>query len=331
VVSDRFGRKVMFLRALYFGSVTGAVAAVVVDPWQIAIAFAVQGLFSGFIPAAIALVSVSVPDSRLTSTLGWVTGAQYIGTTVGPAVGALLAIVLDYRGAILVASVVPLVAGTLVLLRVPADMPGSGQASAGGAGKGQLEPFRPGYQFALAVLIYFVVFSLTQLVRLATPIALRGIEGSDDVAGVAGIAFSLAGLVGSLGVIFLAPATFKAGSLRTAFTLWGLVAAVGHVGLALAGSTFAFVTGFVVVGLVMSIMVPATNTLIAGNAPRSRRGTAFGIAGSAQAVSFMVGPAAAAIFAALSLEAGFMALGLVMVAMSLLTFLTLREPPLDYR
>jgi 3-hydroxyacyl-CoA dehydrogenase len=32
-------------------------------PWQVAIALAIQGLLSGFIPAAVTLTSVSVPDA----------------------------------------------------------------------------------------------------------------------------------------------------------------------------------------------------------------------------------------------------------------------------
>jgi DHA1 family multidrug resistance protein-like MFS transporter len=96
VLSDRYGRKMMFLRALYFGSLTTLIMAFVNEPWQVAIGFACQGLFSGFVPAAVALVSVSVSDSRLNSSLSFVTGAQYLGTTVGPALGALLATSLTF-------------------------------------------------------------------------------------------------------------------------------------------------------------------------------------------------------------------------------------------
>src|SRR5260221_470869 len=77
------------------------------EPWHIAVAFAFQGLFSGFSPAAIALTSVSVPDSRLSRSLGTVSGAQYLGGAIGPALGAGLAIIAGYRGAIVIASAMP--------------------------------------------------------------------------------------------------------------------------------------------------------------------------------------------------------------------------------
>src|SRR5690606_30070583 len=73
-LSDRWGRKMMLLRALYLASITFAFAAVAQEPWHLSIALACQGLFSGFIPASVALVSVLVPDHRLNRSLSIVTG-----------------------------------------------------------------------------------------------------------------------------------------------------------------------------------------------------------------------------------------------------------------
>src|SRR5690606_18881810 len=89
VLSDRWGRKLMLLRALYLASGTFMFAAVAQAPWHLAVALSCQGLFSGFIPASVALISVLVPDHRLNRSLSMLTGAQHFGTTVGPALGAL--------------------------------------------------------------------------------------------------------------------------------------------------------------------------------------------------------------------------------------------------
>src|SRR5690606_21146418 len=64
VLSDRWGRKLMLLRALYLASGTFMFAAVAQAPWHLAVALSCQGLFSGFIPASVALISVLVPDHR---------------------------------------------------------------------------------------------------------------------------------------------------------------------------------------------------------------------------------------------------------------------------
>src|SRR5438270_2761793 len=47
LLSDRFGRKMIFLRSLYLSSLTGAITGLITAPWQLTIALAVSGVFSG--------------------------------------------------------------------------------------------------------------------------------------------------------------------------------------------------------------------------------------------------------------------------------------------
>jgi MFS family permease len=75
-------------------------------------------------------------------------------------------------------------------------------------------------------------------------------------------------------------------------------------------------------------MIPASNTLIAANSPRSRRGTAFGLASSVQAIAFIAGPMGAALFTALSLDLGFVFLTGLFFSLALLIVVCLREPRL---
>jgi len=328
VISDRYGRKMMFLRALFLSSTIGGAAAFLSAPWQLSIPLGLAGVFSGFNPAAIALISVSVPDSKLNSSLSLVTGAQYVGATLGPAFGAVLAIVLDYRSTILVASFIPLITGAAVLWFVPRDAVGGATATATTTPKEKLEPFKPSFQFWLAILLYLVIFALNQLLRLATPISLRAIEHKEHVAGLVGLTFSLGGLVSAISVLFVAPRFFRVGGMRSGVVGAICIAALGHVIVGVAGSTALYLAGFLTIAMVLSAMTPTSSTLIAANATRARRGTAFGIASSAQAISFAVGPIGAAVFAAVSLEAGFIFLAGMLLALALLLKLSLREPDL---
>lgn len=325
LLSDRFGRKMMLLRAVYLGTITFGVAAVAQEPWHLAIALGSQGFFSGFVPASVALVSVIVPDVRLNRSLSIVTGGQYLGTTTGPAVGGLLALLLSYRASIAVAALVPLIAGTAILLFVPRDAVTARRPKGDTSGPA-LEPFRMSGQFKLAIGALFAVYCMNELVRLATPIALKALKGSEDVAGEAGLAFSLAGLVSAVSVLFLAPRVFRGTPRGPAF---GFVCALGCAGfllIGLAGGVSVYILGFLMVFLVISAMVPALNTLIAANVRRSRRGTAFGIAGSFQALAFGVGPLAGAFFAAVSLDLGFFAIAGLFLALGFVLFTWIREP-----
>jgi DHA1 family multidrug resistance protein-like MFS transporter len=329
VLSDRIGRKAMYVRALYFATLTTLIGAFATEPWHVAVAFACQGLFSGFIPAAVALTSVSVPEQRLSNSLGLVTAAQYLGNTIGPAIGAVLAVAFGLRGAIVAAAVMPAVAATLVAVMVPRDRPVHAAARDSDAGPGEEQaPMRVLLtgQFALAIFLYFFLFAAGQLIRLTTPIALRDMTGDDEVAGILGVAFSLAGVASVAGVLFVARRWVQPGGFAKAIAAGAVVTAVAHLLLAASGVVPVYVLWFCVISLVQGALIPATNTLIAGNAPRSRRGTAFGIAGSAQALAFMVGPMAAAAFAAVSLALGYVVLALLFFGVGALAFLCVREP-----
>lgn len=325
ILSDRYGRKTMLLRALFLSTLTGMVAAIVQAPWQLTIAMALNGVLSGLIPPAIALVSVSVPESRLNSALSSLTGAQYIGTTTGPMLGALLAVLFGYRGSIFVSSLIPFIAAFSVLFWVPRDRVSLVRRD-GKSGAAELEPFKASSQFVLLVFFYFVVFALNQLIRMATPIALRALEGRDDVEFETGVIFALGGFVSAVSVFVLGPRVFRAGSRRWTMGLACAVAALGFVLLLAAPNVAVYVIGFLLVAMVLSALVPVTNTLIAATASRARRGTAFGIAGSAQAMAFVVGPGGAALFAAISMDAGFGFLALFLVAVGGLVFAALKEP-----
>ena len=322
VASDRYGRKVMFLRALYAGSITTLIMAFMTEPWQVTIGFACQGMFSGFVPAAVALTSVSVDDSRLNESLGLVTGAQYLGTTAGPALGAILASLLGFQGAIFVAAALPASVGTAVIFLVPPDKVEAKPAK--GETRAQLEPFKPTRQFALMVFVFFVLVALQQLLRLITPLALKDLVGG-DVKGLTGLTFTLGGLTSALGLLFLAGRFYRPGRVRIALVVSSILAGALFTLLFLPQSALFFVAGYALISLVQSAMVPATNALIAGNVSRARRGTAFGVAGAAQALSFIFGPLGALMVGTFSFGVTFGVMGALFVALGML-LLAVREP-----
>ena len=89
-VADRVGRKPMLVRSQISAVMAPALTTWIDAPWQLCIVMGVVGLFSANQLAAVSLTSVVVPQRRLASSLGLVSGAQYVGMTVGPAIGALL-------------------------------------------------------------------------------------------------------------------------------------------------------------------------------------------------------------------------------------------------
>ncbi len=327
LLSDRLGRKKMFVRSVYSAALTALVLSMISAPWQVAIALALQGLLSGFIPAAVALMSVSVPDAKVRDALNAVSGAQYLGNAVGPAIGAAMAIAFGYRGAIFCSALLVATVATAVIYLVPADTVRRTERDPTGAAIA-LAPFKPTLQFALAILLYFSLFAMGTFRTIATPIALKGIAGA-NVTAVTGLAFALGGIASALGVWILSARFFRKHRLRNLLAVTCVLTALGHLLLALSDSVWLYVLAFTVASFLNASMMPATNTMIALNVSRERRGTAFGIASAAQAFAFMVGPMGAAMFATVSLKAGFATISVLLLALAALVAFAVREPPVD--
>jgi DHA1 family multidrug resistance protein-like MFS transporter len=326
VLSDRYGRKRMFVRALLAATLTTLIAAGAQAPWHFVVAWTSQGLLSGFIPAAVALTSVSVPRTRLTTALGSVQGAQYTGNTIGPLIGAGLAALFGLRGAVLAGALVPTAAALMVVLVVPRDRAGALPAADPAPG-GRLTALTGGLsvQLGLGLLLFFTIHMTGGLVRTAAPVALERLSHR-AATDLAGLTFAAGGLASALGAVGLARLFRPPASIRTPLVAVILAAAAAHGLLGLADSATLFIVAFALTGLCQGAMLPATNTVIAAAVPYERRGAAFGLASSVQALAFVAGPLGAAYFASVSLAVGFLALGGMLALVGAVTALALREP-----
>jgi DHA1 family multidrug resistance protein-like MFS transporter len=334
VLADRYGRKRMFLRALFAATITTLIAGFATEPWHVALALTSQGLFSGFIPAAVALTSVSVPRTKLTGALGVVQGAQYAGNMAGPVIGAVLAATLGLRGAILAGAIVPAAAGVIAMIAIPRDRVGIG-APVGPATPaeraGRLATLTGGLsvQLGIGLLIFFTVHMAGGLVRNAAPIALEAFAEGESFTRLVGWTFALGGLGSAIGALGLARLLRAPGHMRVTLTAVIVAAALAHALLGAAGSALTFVAAYALTGMAQGAMLPATNTIIAAAVPYERRGAAFGMAASVQAVAFVVGPLGAAAFGRVSLPAGFAVMGLIIAGVAFTTLLALHEPELE--
>lgn len=329
VVSDRYGRKLMYMRALFFLVVTSVLFGFITEPWQVVVALALHGFFSGYDGPAVAMLSVSVPDSHFKKSLGLFTALRYLGQSAGPAVGAALAVAFTYRTTILIAAALNAIIMLWIYRAVPADrgarVPPREAGAAGTGARPVLEPFRPSGQLWLAVFVFGMLIALAQVLRITTPVALRVIEGR-DVPGITGIAFMLGGLASAVGVFFVSGRYFRIGRLRRAMVTCTCIAGAAFLALGLMHSAPLFVAVFALISLAQAAMIPTSNMLIAFNTPAARRGTAFGLGGSAQAIAIALGPMAAALFVATSMAWGFAAVGLACAALAVLMQRRLREP-----
>jgi DHA1 family multidrug resistance protein-like MFS transporter len=89
-IGDRFGRKLMVVRALVSISVFVGAMSFATSPWQLLGLRLGQGIFSGFVPPSITLVSVASPREIQGRVTGSLQAALPTGMILGPLAGAFI-------------------------------------------------------------------------------------------------------------------------------------------------------------------------------------------------------------------------------------------------
>ena len=89
-IGDRVGRKPMLIRSLLAISIFVGAMGFATSPWQLLALRLGQGLFSGFVPPSITLVSVGAPEAVQGRLTGRLQAALPVGMIAGPFVGAYI-------------------------------------------------------------------------------------------------------------------------------------------------------------------------------------------------------------------------------------------------
>src|SRR5438132_267032 len=153
-LADRHGRKLMVLRAMLIGGLIIALMGLVQNVGEFLVLRILQGMFTGTIAAATALVAGIVPRDRLAWSMGVLQTSVYVGISAGPVLGGLVAQAVGIRGTFFVAGAMLAIAGIFVWQFV----------------HGQFLLLRAGLGIFFGVLIP----ATNAIVGLSTPPELRG-------------------------------------------------------------------------------------------------------------------------------------------------------------
>ena len=325
ILADRHGRKAMLVRAQFAIGAANASMSFVTSPWQLVGLRVIQGMFSGVVGAARALVAGSVPRERVPYAMGLLQSAIFMGQTLGPTIGGILGSTIGFRASFLATASINLVAGTLAAIYVK-EQPqerASRRRSANRTGLRDLLKSRP---LATLVGVFFLTSVGNMLSRPILSLLLLEIDPDHDVAFTAGLAFSVLGISGTIASVLSSRSTGRI-SLRHLAVLSALVSGVGTYIVGMSNTPYMVLAVLFVVGLAQGSLATSSTALISLFAPASRQGTAFGILTSAQSLAMGVGPLTGGLLAsAIDLRAPFAASGVLLVAGGLLV-LTVPAPP----
>lgn len=289
VLGDRYGRKIMVMRALAGIGATNFLSAFVRHVAQLLALRATQGAVSGFVAATNALVSASIPRDRVGTAMGFLQTSLTAGGVIGPLVGGALADLAGYRRVFIVNALMCWLAA-VVVLRCTREPAGERARHAG-----------PGVREHVASFLGSPALRTVGLLLVTSQAAVWSIEPifpvfvgtlgvpHERVATVAGALFSVTGIASIAGAPLWGRASDRAGEGRVlGFVLWGACVAY-----AVQGSARSPVTLFVyraALGFFIGGLMPPLHAVVARLTPADRLGGMMGVTSSAITIGNLVGP-----------------------------------------
>jgi DHA1 family multidrug resistance protein-like MFS transporter len=293
LLSDRYGRKPMLLRANVSGSIVLMLMGLAPNLGVFVALRFLQGLFTGTVTAAVTLVSCATPANRQGLALGSLSAAAFSGSTAGAMLGGLLADSVGYRNTFFVGATALGLATCLVLLTV--QEPVRPAAPPLRSGLPPTHPIRErlaAVQASAPLLLLITYAAMTRRMDEAyLPLYVQQLNGG-RLEGAARWSGLLSGFAG-LGAMLSGVLAGHISDRRPAQTLTR-VAACGYgtfmALLALATTLpWLFPLRFAAVFFAGSLD-PMFNAWLSRRTPAAKRGSVFGLAVTAKSLGWILAP-----------------------------------------
>jgi DHA1 family multidrug resistance protein-like MFS transporter len=183
LLADRYGRKLMMLRANFCAMLIIGLMAAAPNPWVLLMLRSAQGAFTGTMTAAQALVASYTPQRRQGIALGAMSAAVFAGTALGMFLGGECASVFRYRPTFLIGGALLGLSFLMVLFGVREQFERSAEpAREDRASKRRMRLPSLGYGGPILLLIAFLAFA-RNFDRPMVPFLLQEIFPVKDAAG----------------------------------------------------------------------------------------------------------------------------------------------------
>jgi len=320
-VADRYGRKLMVMRAMFGGTIIMLLMGFARTGEELILLRAIQGMITGTMSANNALVASEVPRERIGFAMGTLQVGLWAGIAVGPLIGGVLADAFGYGMPFIVTSAMLFISGILVWLFVneefepqeqkqPINFWSDWQHVIGAQGVCSLYLIRftvtVGRMFIIPIAPLFVVALLADAANGQNTYAGLVIAVSSATATFSGVILGRMGdrfghrqiLIGSAiaGVLFFIPQTFVA-------NVWQLLFLQGLSGIAAGG------------------LITAPSALLAQYTEHGEEGSVYGLDNAVIAGARAAAPLGGAIIAMIfGLRGTFMATAILFALVVILAF-----------
>lgn len=287
-LADKYGRKPMIIRAGFVLFVVYTLAAFVTNPYQLLVLRILQGLLSGFIPGAIALIGTNTPSDKTGYALSMISTASASGGIMGPLIGGVIAQLVGNRLSFASAGLLVFIATLLIIFWVKED--NFSPSKEKGSVRNDLRIAFSNRPLMLVLLLTVVTSCSIMTIEPILPLYILEVGGSMDKASLlAGIIFSLPGIASVIMAPYWGKWADKVGFNRILFI--GLLGgALGTFSQIIFSNIWGFSITRFIFGLFFCAVFPALNGLVVKTTAENFRGRAFSLNQTATQLGGMFGP-----------------------------------------
>jgi MFS transporter, DHA1 family, multidrug resistance protein len=294
-VSDRYGRKLMVERAMFAGAIVTIAMGMVGNVYQLLFLRLLSGAFTGTISASIALVSSVLPASKLGMGLGVMQVAVFLGMSLGPWIGGIIADAIGYRLTFVAGGLILLAGGILVMFGAKEKFVRPTVASLKRSGGMSNLLALPGF---VSMMVVFLLFNFS--INIAIPILPLFIETvgqlKTKVASTTGLLLAVTGATPSISAAAIGYLSDRVGHKRVLiFNLF--ITGVLWVAHAMARNIDQLLIVRILFGFAVGGNIPTMNALVGKLTPRENYGKAYGLMASMTSLGMTLGPLAGGVMA----------------------------------
>ncbi len=296
-LADQHGKKLMAVRAGILIGVSYLWSAFVQDEYQFLLVRAFQGFANGFMPAAMTMVSLSVPKERVGTAMGIFQMGLVLGNTVGPLTGGLTELAVGMRPVFIVAGITLFIVTAAIAIFVKEPQVESVAPVKVTSFKEDLQEAKRNKVLIHILGLYFLVQSVMLMLQPIVAIYVGELKGSmEGAAMLAGSILSGGGVMGMIMTNVWAAYGQRRGYFKV--ISYGLLG-TGTVLLlqSLPFGLWWFGALQLLIGVFIVGIFPSLGSAMTVNTDPSVRGRVFGLATTSQQLGNMMGPLFASIVA----------------------------------
>lgn len=289
-LADKKGRKLMTLRASLGMAIVLGAMGLVQNVWQLLILRMLQGVFSGFVSNANALIATETPKDKSGQALGTMMSFFTAGNLLGPFVGGALASMFSYRITFFITGLLLLIAFFLSLFFVHEEGFKPITEKKLESTRGVIRELQqPKLIFGLLLTTLIIQAANNSINPIVSLYVRQLMHGHGDIVFISGIIAALPGIA-----TFLVASRF--GALGDKIGTEKIIVA-GFIG----ATIFFFLTAFVqntwelgilrfLVGFTDACLFPQVQTMLTKNSPTQVTGRVFSWNQSAMYIGNIIGP-----------------------------------------